>query len=228
MLLGALHPDHPAARHRRLARGRSAAPPQTAGTLGVEDATFGLMLVATIVVFGALTFFPAAALGPIAEHLDVHALSIREHSHAQSLHRQSSRVVVATMLVCVVGYAALILGIAQVLTPDTANGSLITTANGKVVGSRLIAQDFTQPGYFWPRPSARGLQRAPAPAAATSRRPAPTSTEARRRSSSRATARRRRSRCRPIWPRPRAGASIRTSQLAGRAYQAPGWPRRAA
>ena len=42
---------------------------QTVGTLGTEDGTFGLMLIATIVVFGALTFFPAAALGPIAEHL---------------------------------------------------------------------------------------------------------------------------------------------------------------
>lgn len=41
---------------------------QTAGTLGVEDGTFGVMLIATILVFGALTFFPAAALGPIAEH----------------------------------------------------------------------------------------------------------------------------------------------------------------
>ena len=41
----------------------------TAGTLGTEDATFGLMLVATILIFGALTFFPAAALGPIAEHV---------------------------------------------------------------------------------------------------------------------------------------------------------------
>lgn len=42
---------------------------QTAGTLGVEDATFGIMLTATILIVGALTFFPAAALGPIAEHL---------------------------------------------------------------------------------------------------------------------------------------------------------------
>jgi K+-transporting ATPase ATPase A chain len=41
---------------------------QSAGTLGVEDATFGVMLVATILLIGALTFFPAAALGPIAEH----------------------------------------------------------------------------------------------------------------------------------------------------------------
>lgn len=42
---------------------------QSAGTLSVENATFGIMLSATIVVLGALTFFPAAALGPIAEHL---------------------------------------------------------------------------------------------------------------------------------------------------------------
>ena len=42
---------------------------QSAGTLGVENGTFGIMLIATIVVVGALTFFPAAALGPVAEHL---------------------------------------------------------------------------------------------------------------------------------------------------------------
>jgi K+-transporting ATPase ATPase A chain len=41
---------------------------QSAGTLGVEDATFAVMLAATILIVGALTFFPAAALGPIAEH----------------------------------------------------------------------------------------------------------------------------------------------------------------
>jgi K+-transporting ATPase ATPase A chain len=41
----------------------------SAGTLGTEDATFGLMLLATILFLGALTFFPAATLGPIAEHL---------------------------------------------------------------------------------------------------------------------------------------------------------------
>jgi K+-transporting ATPase ATPase A chain len=42
---------------------------QSAGSLGVEDGTFGVMLFAIIVFIGALTFFPAAALGPIAEHL---------------------------------------------------------------------------------------------------------------------------------------------------------------
>jgi K+-transporting ATPase ATPase A chain len=43
--------------------------PESAGTLGVENGTFAVMLLTTIVIIGALTFFPAAALGPIAEHL---------------------------------------------------------------------------------------------------------------------------------------------------------------
>jgi K+-transporting ATPase ATPase C chain len=68
----------------------------------------------------------------------------------------SIRIVVMTMLICVVGYTAVIWVIAQILSPDTANGSLITTADGKVVGSRLIAQKFEQPRYFWPRPSSAG------------------------------------------------------------------------
>jgi K+-transporting ATPase ATPase A chain len=42
-----------------------------AGTLGVEDATFATVLAVVIVIFGALTFFPAAVLGPIAEHVSL-------------------------------------------------------------------------------------------------------------------------------------------------------------
>lgn len=49
-----------------MAKRRSA---ESAGTLSVEGSTFGVMLLITILIFGALTFFPAAALGPIAEHL---------------------------------------------------------------------------------------------------------------------------------------------------------------
>lgn len=44
----------------------------SAGTLSVQDTTFGVMLAATILILGALTFFPAAALGPIAEHFLYH------------------------------------------------------------------------------------------------------------------------------------------------------------
>ncbi len=66
----------------------------------------------------------------------------------------SLRLVIATMLVCVVGYTAVILALAQTVTPYTAQGSLIRNKDGIVVGSRLIAQSFTNAAYFWPRPSA--------------------------------------------------------------------------
>ncbi len=48
--------------------------------------------------------------------------------------------------------------VAQVLFPHQANGSVIKDASGRVIGSELIAQKFTDPKYFWPRPSAAGAQ----------------------------------------------------------------------
>jgi K+-transporting ATPase ATPase C chain len=66
----------------------------------------------------------------------------------------SIRLTVVTLLICVAGYTAAILGIAKIFAADTAEGSLITATDGKIIGSRLIAQKFTQPRYFWPRPSA--------------------------------------------------------------------------
>jgi K+-transporting ATPase ATPase C chain len=72
----------------------------------------------------------------------------------------SLRVSAATIAICVVGYSAAILGVAQLFTPATANGSLITNADGAVVGSRLVAQEFEEPRYFWPRPSAVGYNAA--------------------------------------------------------------------
>jgi K+-transporting ATPase ATPase C chain len=62
--------------------------------------------------------------------------------------------VVTTVLFGVV-YPLVVTGLAQVIFPDKANGQLIEQ-NGKVVGSRIIGQAFSSPGYFHSRPSAAG------------------------------------------------------------------------
>jgi K+-transporting ATPase ATPase C chain len=52
-----------------------------------------------------------------------------------------------------VAYPAAVTGIAQVVFPAEANGSLVRV-EGRVVGSDLVAQPFSEERYFWPRPSA--------------------------------------------------------------------------
>jgi potassium-transporting ATPase KdpC subunit len=59
---------------------------------------------------------------------------------------------ILTMLTGIV-YPLAITGIAQLLFPNQASGSLLTK-DGKIIGSRLIGQNFTEPKYFWGRPSA--------------------------------------------------------------------------
>jgi K+-transporting ATPase ATPase C chain len=64
---------------------------------------------------------------------------------------------IALTVVTGVIYPAVVTAIAQVAFPSQANGSLITTANGRTIGSSLIGQCFAQENYFTGRPSAAGV-----------------------------------------------------------------------
>jgi potassium-transporting ATPase KdpC subunit len=60
---------------------------------------------------------------------------------------------IATTILLGIIYPLVVTGLAQALFHDKANGQLIE-ANGKIVGSRILGQAFSGPGYFHGRPSA--------------------------------------------------------------------------
>lgn len=74
------------------------------------------------------------------------------------LRKQLRPAIVLTVVLCAITgvvYPGIVTGLAQLLFPRQANGSLVRV-NGRVVGSALIGQPFTQDWYFHSRPSAAG------------------------------------------------------------------------
>jgi K+-transporting ATPase ATPase C chain len=66
------------------------------------------------------------------------------------------RVTLVTLVLTGLLYPLVCTGLAQLVFPRQAAGSMLTDSHGVVVGSELIGQAFVKPGYFQPRPSAAG------------------------------------------------------------------------
>jgi K+-transporting ATPase ATPase C chain len=82
-------------------------------------------------------------------------LAVARESLVLHLRTAVLMVVVLTVLLGVV-YPLIMTGIAQVLFPYQANGSLAHDSSGNLIGSAILGQNFSQPRYFHPRPSAAG------------------------------------------------------------------------
>jgi K+-transporting ATPase ATPase C chain len=68
--------------------------------------------------------------------------------------KHAVRFTIVTMVLCGGAYHAVIWAVGRTVFAAQAEGSLIRRADGSIVGSRLIAQEFSRPEYFQPRPSA--------------------------------------------------------------------------
>lgn len=71
---------------------------------------------------------------------------------------QGLRLTLVTLALTGLAYPLLVTGLAQLLFAHRAGGSPVGDGRGRVVGSELIGQAFSQPGYLWPRPSAAGAE----------------------------------------------------------------------
>jgi K+-transporting ATPase ATPase C chain len=79
-----------------------------------------------------------------------------EEATSEGLLRPAFAVFVVLSLLTGLAYPLLTTGVAQAVFPHQANGSLVTDGTGRVVGSELIGQAFSDPKHFWSRPSATG------------------------------------------------------------------------
>src|SRR4051794_14708991 len=70
--------------------------------------------------------------------------------------RTSMLMVLFLTLITGLVYPLVVTGIAQIAFPHQANGSLLYNDRQELIGSELLAQSFTAPQYFHPRPSAAG------------------------------------------------------------------------
>ena len=73
-----------------------------------------------------------------------------------SVWKTSIRFTLVTAILLGIGYPLVVTGIAAVIFPHKAAGSLIKLQDGTIIGSELLAQSFTSDKYFHPRPSAAG------------------------------------------------------------------------
>jgi K+-transporting ATPase ATPase C chain len=87
--------------------------------------------------------------------MNTRTVSVARDNLVQHLRTAALMTVVLTILFGI-AYPLVMTGISQVLFPSQANGSLVRDAHGNVIGSAILAQNFSQPQYFHPRPSAAG------------------------------------------------------------------------
>jgi len=97
---------------------------------------------------------PTSATASVPAARGASALVAPPSAHDLKGHARATVVfLVLLILVAGFGYPLVVTGIAQVIDPSAANGSLLTDPNGTIIGSTLIAQNTSAPYLFWERPS---------------------------------------------------------------------------